>query len=187
LYVKPPKEIGEEDFYVYTDKEGDPIVYSSFGCHKCSETAEIEGYSEPHFKSWEVFPMVVPIIVSKTPFKTATGVQKIYRYTAPAGGYFAVMGEAMNHCALPKNIIMTQLSELDAVLKKLVDDKHYPDRATRSPTRLQKKFNENPVDPNRVLISFTTKKRKESRWLSAGKEAPGKMKELSRRRTEELP
>jgi hypothetical protein len=179
LYVKPPQEIGEEDFYVYIDKNGDPFTYMNFGCHKCSEIAEVEGYSKPHFKSWEIFPTVVPIIVSKTPFKTATGIQNTYAYTAPAGGYYAVMGEAMNHCYLPKNIMMTKLSELDEVLKKLVDDKQYPERATRSPTKLQKRFKEKPVDPNRVLFCFTTKKRKESYWLSAGEEAPRKMKELS--------
>lgn len=186
VYVESAKEIGDEDFYVYVDKTGYHIKYADFGCKNCSEIAEIEGFSEPHFKIWEIFPTVVPIIVSKTPFKTATGVKTVLSYLVPAGGYYAVMGEAWNHCALPKNIIMTQLSELDVVLKKLAYERRYPERITESPTKLQKKFHENPVDPNRVLISFTTKKRKESYWLTPGEEAPGKMRELSEENIREL-
>lgn len=182
LYIKPAEKIGDEDVYVYTDNQGYPIQYLNFGCYKCSEVAQIERYREPRYKSWEIFPTVVPIIVSKTPFKTANGIQKICSYLAPAGGYYAMMGEAGNHCALPKNIIMTQLSELDEVLNRLVDDKQYPETTTKSPAKLQKKFIENPIDPNRVLICFTTKRRKESRWLTPGEEARRKMRELSKKR-----
>jgi len=175
VYLKGPMQVGDQDIYVYVNEEGIPFNYVNFGCRDCSEIAEEKGYDEPHFKAWELFPTVVPLIVSKTPFKTQNGFEPFSTYLAPGGGYFAMMGEVTTHCHLPKNILMSQIGKLDEVLKKIVDERKFPETPTISLDELANEMAKKPVDPNKFLVSFTTKKRKESTWLTLGKEAREKL------------
>jgi hypothetical protein len=186
LYIKGPMQVNEEDISVYVDKEGLPFKYFSFSCRKCSQVAEIKGFDEPHFKSWELFPTVVPLIVSRTPFKTDAGFQPIVQYLAPSGGYTAIMGEAMTHCHLPKHILMSQIDTLDKLLETLVNQKQYPQTPTVSLDKLEEKMTKKPIDPNRILVAFTSGKRKESTWLTLGREAPNRMGSLTDENVEEL-
>lgn len=91
----------------------------------------------------------------------------------------------MNHYVVPKLIFMAQIDQLDTLLRKLAEDKEYPQVKTKSLEKLQKEFRRKPIDPNRVLISFTRTKRKAHYWLSLGEEAPRKMKELSQNMVKE--
>jgi hypothetical protein len=191
LPVKGPKEVGEQDMYVYVDDEATPFVYYNFGCKDCDEVAKNEGFKELRFKSWELFPTVVPLIVSKTPFKTQNGFEPFNTYVAPQGGYFAMMGEAPNHCQMPKTIVMCQITKLDEVLKQMVSEKKYPQTLTLSLEELHEKLVRAPVNPNKCLVAFTSKKRKESAWLTVGKEALEKLRQppedvLSDEEAEEL-
>jgi hypothetical protein len=38
VYVKPPDEITGEDFYVFIDERGDPMVYTHFSCKNCQKS-----------------------------------------------------------------------------------------------------------------------------------------------------
>ena len=92
------------------------------------------------------------------------------KYLTPSGGYSAIMGGVTTHCHLPKYVLMCQVDKLDEVLKEIVNQKQFPQTLTISLDDTEKEMTKNPVNPNRFLVAFTSKKRKESKWLTLGKE-----------------
>jgi len=174
IYIKGPKEVNEE-ICVYVDEEALPYKNLDFGCRNCSEQAGMYDDQSPRFKSLDLFPTVVPLIVSKTPFKTENGFEPFFQYLTPSGGYSAIMGEVATHCRLPKHICMCQIDKLDEILKKIVSQKQFPQTLTIPIDKTAKEIAKNPVNPNEILVAFTSKKRKESTWLTLGREAREKL------------
>ena len=174
IYIKGPKEVNE-DICVYVDDEALPYKNLDFGCRNCSEPEGMYDGQSPRFKSWELFPTVVPLIVSKTPFKTENGFEPFVHYLTPSGGYSAVMGEVSTHCRFPKHILMSQIDKLDEILKEIVSQKQFPQTLTIPIDQTAREIAKNPVNPNQILVAFTSKKRKESRWLTLGREAREKL------------
>lgn len=165
--------------YAYVDKNGVPIIYlNRFTCKQCSFTAEIKGFKEPTFVKNEIFPTVIPIIVSERSFQTVSGLENIFSYTIPARGFCAIMGDIFNTAVVPKRVFLVEHNHLDNFLESIVESKKYPDVVTKSLEGLQEQFKNEPINPNRILVNYLLPRRKEHFWLSPGNEAATKIEEV---------
>ena len=185
IYVKIPEKNVPDWSYTFCDENGDPIIYLYFTCQNCSEIAYHKGYPLPKLKRTEIFPTVIPLIVSENPLKTARGIKNYFSYKIPSNGFCVVIGDVMSSCIVPKKLFIIDYNYFDEFLKNLIGSKQYPEIITPSLKGLQQDFKEKKLNPNDILIAYSMPSRKESYWLSPGMESEERLKKVTQDMVEE--
>lgn len=187
VYIKLPEEVPLEGDYAFIDENGDLVTFlDKFNCTRCSPLAEDKGF-RGEFTRTEIFPTVLPIIVSKIPFKTETGFKNYLSVTMFAKRFCALAGDIWWTPVAPKRVFLVQYDHLGDFLKKIVTSKKYPDVVTPSLEKMQNYFKRNPIDPNGLYFNYFDPKRKEQCWISLGSKTEKQIsKASSRLRGEDL-